>query len=187
MSAMTLTTRLTKDECIRRLQRHTGRDHAWVRWEFVPWAEGTIAAKIKGDHFRLFAWGPANSHGWGFSPWFYGTLVQEAGCVRIRGHFRWPRISQGFLLVWFGGLAAMAAAVLLLPSSAWSTGHRPPMFAVLGGMALVILPLLIMLKLNERYCRGQVDSIRNFLLHELQVQAADLQEPKQPHKVAASP
>ena len=58
MGIMSYTTDLAKDECLQRLKKHARRG-GWL----VPWAEGTIAAKICGDHFRLFAWGPLNVEG----------------------------------------------------------------------------------------------------------------------------
>jgi hypothetical protein len=67
MSAMTYTSDLSKDECLGRLQAHTGRG-LWTRW-----AEGTISARIHGNRFRLFAAGSANVRN-SFAPFFYGHL-----------------------------------------------------------------------------------------------------------------
>ena len=87
MSATIYTTDLTKDECLLRLQKHTGRG-GWARW-----AEGTIAAKIRGDRFRLFAWGPANVRN-SFAPFFYGRFEVVAEAHVFEGVFGFIRLSE---------------------------------------------------------------------------------------------
>jgi hypothetical protein len=123
MSAITFISALPKDECLRRLLAQT-RQRLWTRW-----AEGTISARVRGDRFRLFAWGPANVHN-SFAPIFYGRLEEVESKTRIHGRFRMHTLVQAFLFVWFSGLLAGAGLLLFLPASAWGSGHRPPVFAL---------------------------------------------------------
>ncbi len=171
MSATIYRTDLTKEECLRRLQKHTSRG-GWVPlaegW-WVPWAEGTIAAKIRGDRFRLFAWGPLNvGNSLALAPYFYGRLDGGASGTCIRGRFRFHPIIRGYLFVWFGGLVAMCGLLLLLPQSAWG-GQPPPRYAVLGPIAMMFLGVGL-LRWCQWLARRQLESLRNFLAHELQAQ-----------------
>ena len=167
MSATIYTTDLTKEECLRRLQKHTSRG-GWVPlaegW-WVPWAEGTIAAKIRGDRFRLFAWGPLNTSN-SFAPFFYGRLEGGTSGTCTRGRFQFHPLARGYVYLWFGGLVAMCGFLLLLPQSAWD-GRPPPRYAVLGPIAMILLGVGLV-----RWCRWlarrQLESLRNFLAHELQ-------------------
>jgi hypothetical protein len=119
MSAITYTSDLPKDECVRRLLAQT-RQGCWTRW-----AEGTISARVRGDRFRLFAWGPVNLRN-SFAPLFYGRLEEVEGKTRIHGRFRMHTSVQAFLFVWFGGLLAGAGLLLFLPASAWESDQRRP-------------------------------------------------------------
>src|SRR5207249_11872325 len=98
MRASFYTTDLAKPECLRRLQQHRCRGGWWT-----PWAEGTISATARGDHFTLFARGPVNVRN-SFAPLFKGRLEDCNGKTRIVGRFRMHRIVQVFLVVWFSGL-----------------------------------------------------------------------------------
>lgn len=162
MSAITYTTDYTKDECIRRLQAHTGRSR-WSRW-----AEGTISAKIRGDHFRLFAWGPANVRN-SFAPLFYGYFEEDKGKTRIKGHFRMHPIVWAFLVVWFGGLMAMSCLILLLPPSAWGSGQSPSGFVVLGPVGMMLLGFGFV-QFGRWLASGQAERLELFLAHELKAQ-----------------
>ena len=84
---------------------------------WTPWAEGTISARVRGDRFRLFAWGPLNLRN-SFAPLFYGRLEGVGGKTRIHGRFRMHALVQAFLFVWFGGLLVGAGLLLFLPASA---------------------------------------------------------------------
>ena len=162
MSATNYTSDLTKDECIRQLLRHTGRG-GWT-----PWAEGTIAAKIRGDHFTLFAWGPANLRN-SFAPRFYGRLEEDKGKTHICGRYRMHPILEAFLAVWFGGLVVMAALILFLPPSAWGAGRSPSGFAVVGPVGMMVLGFG-MVRFGRWLARGQAESLRSFLARELKAQ-----------------
>jgi hypothetical protein len=161
MSVSSYTTDLTKSECVRRLQGHAGR-RCWGQ----RWVEGTILAKIRGDHFRLFAWGPTNVRN-SFAPFFYGHLEEEGGRTRIQGCFRIHPFARAFLIVWFGGLMAEGSLILLLPTSAWGFGGRPPpVFAVLGIAGMMLLGYGFV-RFARWLGRGQVESVRSFLTREL--------------------
>jgi len=159
MRATNYTSDLTKDECIRRLQRHAGHG-GWM-----PWVEGTISAKIRGDRFRLFAWGPANLRN-SFSPRFYGRLDEDKGKTRICGRFRMHPFVEAFLAVWFGGLVGMAALIPLLPPTAWGTGRPPSAFAVAGPAGMMLLGYGIV-RFARWLARGQAESLVSFLVREL--------------------
>lgn len=160
MSAIVYTTDLPKDECLRRLRKHVGRG-GWQRW-----AEGTIAAKIRDDSFRLFAWGPANVRN-SFAPFFYGSLQSGADGTSIRGHFRFHPIVRGFRVLWFGGLMAGCVLILFTPQSKWSGGQAPPALAVLAPAAMMFLGFGFV-RFGRWLARGQRDSIQNFLIRELE-------------------
>jgi hypothetical protein len=163
MRVRTYTSDLTKCECVRRLEKHTGRD-GWP-----PWEEGTISAKIRGDRFRLFAWGPANL--WNsFAPRFYGRLHEDNGKTHIRGRYRMLPIVEVFLAMWFGGLAVMAALILLLPSTAWGTGRQPSAFAVVGAAVGMMLLGYGMVLFGRRLARGQSENLQSFLARVLKAQ-----------------
>ena len=165
MSATIYITDLTKDECIRRLQKHSGRN-SWTRW-----AEGTVSAQIRGDHFRLFAWGPVNFRS-SFSPFFYGRLEGGNGRTHIRGRFRSHPIARAFLVAWFGVLVAMAGLVLVLPPSAWGSGRALSPFASLGPAGMILLGLCFV-RFGRWLARGQVDSLKGFLAHELRARPCE--------------
>ena len=179
MSATIYTSDLTKDECLRRLQGHTGRS-GWTRW-----AEGTISAKVRGDRFRLFAWGPVNLRN-SFAPLFYGRLEEGIGETRIRGRFCMHPIVQAFLFVWFGGLVAGAGLMLFLPPSALGSGLRPSVFALLGpaGMGLLGLGLV---RFGRWLARGQMESLRCFLARELKARPLIEGTPNQSLQATAAP
>ena len=162
MSGITYTSKLPKDECLRRLVAQT-RQGFWTRW-----GEGTISARVRGDRFRLFAWGPPNLRN-SFAPLFYGRLEEVEGKTRIHGHFRMRGFVQAFLFVWFGGLVASAGLLLLLPASAWGSGHRPPIFALLGPVVMGLLGFGLV-RFGWWLGRGQVRSLRSFLTRELKAQ-----------------
>ena len=159
MSRTIFKTELTRSECLEQLRRHSlpgGR---------TPWVEGTISAKIRGDKFRLFAWGPANVRN-AFAPFFYGRLEECNGKTRIRGCFRMHTATRVFLAVWFGGLAIMGGLLVLLPPSAWGNGRPPPAIAILapGGMMLLGFGLI---RFVRWHTRGQTENLRCFLEREL--------------------
>lgn len=160
MSAITYTSDLPTDECLRRLlaQRRPG---FWT-----PWAEGTISARVRDGRFRLFAWGPANLRN-SFAPFFHGRLEEVDGKTRIYGHFRMHRLVHVFLFLWFGGLLAMAGLLLFLPASAWGSGQRPPMLAVLGPVVMGLLGFGLV-RFGQWLGRGQAESLRRFLSQELE-------------------
>ena len=171
MSATIYTTDLTKDECVRRLQVHTGRGR-WPRW-----AEGTISAKIRGDHFRLYAWGPLNLRN-SFAPLFYGRLEGVDSKTHIHGRFRMHPITRAFLIVWFGGLVAMAGLILTLPPSAWGSGPPPSVFMALGPAGMILLGYILFVFFGRWLARGQMESLRRFLKRELKAQQYDEGSPK---------
>jgi len=177
MSAVNLTTRLTKSECIRRIELCAGRDRGFG-WSWEPWQEGTIAAKIRGDRFRLFAWGPLFT-AISFAPFFQGRLEQGHDEVRIRGRFRLHRLVQGFVVIWFGGLAAMVGLMLLLPDESWIDGMKPPTIAALAPIGMMAVGAFL-LRLNRWFVRGQMESMRRFLQSELQAQEEGIPDPNQP-------
>lgn len=142
----------------------------------MPWADGTVAAKIRGDRFRLFAWGPRNT-GNSFAPFFYGRLEAGTSGTVIRGRFQLHRIVQAFLVVWFGGLIAGGGLVLFLPPTAWGRGQPLPPLAVLGPAGMLLLGLGF-LRLCRRLARGQAESLRCFLARELQAQVRVRAGPK---------
>jgi hypothetical protein len=166
---MTYTSELSQDECVRRLQAHTGRG-LWTQC-----AEGTISARIRGNRFRLFAWGPVNLRN-SFAPFFHGRVEEAGGTTLIRGRFRMHSIVQVFLFVWFGGLLAGAGLILLLAPSAWGSGQRPSAFALLGpaGMGLLGFGFI---RFGRWLGRGQAESIRRFLTRELRAQSWDERSP----------
>jgi len=157
MSVTIYMSQLTKDECVRQLQEHAGRG-CWTQC-----AEGTISTKIRGDHFRLFAWGSLRNS---FAPLFYGRLEEASGKTRIRGCFRMHPIAQAFLSLWFFGLTAIAALILFLPSSAWESGRAPSVFAALGPAGMILLGFGF-LRFSRWLARGQMESLRRFLKREL--------------------
>ena len=163
MKASIYTTDLAKPECLRRLQQRTFRGGWWT-----PWAEGTISVRTRGDHFSLFAWGPLNVRN-SFAPLFKGRLEDCNGHTRIVGRFRMHRLVQVFLVVWFGGLAAGAALMLLLPASGWGSGQRPPAFALLAPVGMSLLGFAFVW-FCRWLARGQKESLRCFLERELEAQ-----------------
>jgi len=179
MSATIYTSDLTKEECVRRLQAHTGRG-GWTLW-----AEGTVCAKIRGDHFRLCAWGPANLRN-SFAPFFYGRLEAGDGKTRIRGRFRLHLTVRAFLVVWFGGLVVIAGLILLLPPSGWGSRRSPSVFAVLGPAAMILLGFGF-IRLGRWLARGQMESLRCFLKRELNAQPDDAESPDNSLQATAAP
>lgn len=160
MNATTYTSELPKDECLRRLQAQTGRG-VWTRS-----AEGTISARIRGDQFRLFAWGRPNLRN-SFAPFFYGRLERANGKTRVRGHFSMHLLVRAFFFLWFGGLTAVAGLILFLPSSEWGSGQRPPGFALLG-LAVMGLLGFGLVRFGRWLGRGQAETLRLFLARDLQ-------------------
>ena len=159
MSAITYTSEMPKDECLRRL-------NAQPRHGFCTrWTEGTVAARVWGDRFRLFAWGSAGVRN-PFAPLFYGRLEEVGGRTRIRGRFRMLTIVRTLLFVWFGGLVAMAGLLLFLPASAWGSGQPPPPLALLGPAVMGLLGFGLV-RFGRSLGRGQTESLRNFLAREL--------------------
>jgi hypothetical protein len=163
MSATVYTTDLRKEECIERLQRHAGRG-GWV-----PWVEGTIGARIRGDRFRLFAWGPSNVRN-SFAPFFYGRLEGGTGSTRICGRFQFHPIVQAFLVMWFGGLVVGGSLELLLPSSAWESGRSLPLFVSLVPVGMILLGVCFVM-VCRWFARGQMENLRHFLRCELKARA----------------
>ena len=181
MRAMTYSSELSKQECLRRLQAHTGRGPGlWNRW-----AEGTISAKVRGNRFRLFAWGPINVRN-SFAPLFYGRLDEASDGTHIRGRFRMHPVVQALLVLWFGGLVAMAALLVLLPASSWGSRVAPPAFAVLGPVVMILLGYGVV-RLGRWFARGQVESIRAFLVRELTAHACNEGSPNPPLQAIAAP
>ena len=170
MRASIYTTDLAKAECLRRLQQRRFRGGWWT-----PWAEGTISAKTRGDRFTLFAWGPLNVRN-SFAPLFKGRLEDCNGQTRIVGRFRMHPIVQAFLVVWFGGVAAGAALMLLLPASEWGPGQRPPVYALLAPAGMALLGFAFV-----RFCRwlarGQMESLRCFVERELKARPSGDRSP----------
>jgi hypothetical protein len=181
MRAMTYTSELSKQECLRRLQAHTGRGPSlWNRW-----AEGTISAKVRGDRFRLFAWGPINLRN-SFVPLFYGRIEEASGNTHIRGGFRMHPVVQAFLVLWFGGLVAMAALLVLLPASSWGPGVAPPALSVLGPVVMILIGFGFV-RFGRWLARGQVESVQSFLVSELKAQACNEGSPNPPLQATAAP
>ena len=169
VSAIVYSTSLRREECLRRLQRHSARPG----WK--PQPKGTIYAKIRGDRFRLFATGPAYTHN-SFAPFFYGRLEEETNGTKIRGSFRMHWYVQGFLMVWFGGLAVMSGVVLFLilfrPNSAWEHGRSPPVWMAAGPVGMMALGAGLVL-FCRWLARGQRENLRSFLSEELEAQLND--------------
>ena len=165
MSAICYMSELPKDECLRRLLAHT-KQGFWTQK-----AEGTISARVRGGRFRLFAWGPVNLRN-SFAPLFYGQLEEVIGKTRIYGHFRMHILVYAILFVWFGGLLAISGLLLFLPASAWGSGQRPPMFALLGPVLMGLLGFGLVC-FGRWLGRGQAESLRSFLMRELEAQPMD--------------
>ena len=180
MSAITYTSNLPKDECLRRLLAQ--RRHGF----WTPWAEGTISARVRGDRFRLFAWGAVNLRN-SFAPLFYGRLEEVEGKTRIHGRFRMHTLVQAFLFVWFGGLLAGAGLLLFIPASDWGSGQRPPMFALLGPAIMGLLGFGLV-RFGWWLGRGQVESLMSFLTRELEAQpVAEGSQNNSLHATTAAP
>ena len=162
MSATVYTTNLTKDECLQLLQKRAGRG-GWV-----PWVEGTIAAKIRGNRFKVIAWGAANVRN-SFAPSYFGCIEGGTGSTRISGRFKLHPIVRGFLVLWFGALAFGGGLMILLPSSAWGSGRPPSLFLVLAPVGMGLLGFAFV-RFARRLARRQVESIRCFLRSELKAQ-----------------
>ncbi|HWQ92237.1 MAG TPA: hypothetical protein VN673_11240 [Clostridia bacterium] len=162
---MTYISELPKDECLRRLHAQP-KQVFWRRQ-----AEGTISAKVRGDRFRLFAWGSVMVRN-PFAPFFYGRLEETDGGTRIRGRFRMHTLVQAFVFAWFGGLIAAVLLMLFLPSSAWGSGQQPSLLALFGPAFIGLVGLGLV-----RFCRwlgrGQTESLKNFLIRELKAHPAD--------------
>ena len=160
------TTELTKEECLRRLQKHTGSAN-WG-WGWGRWEEGTISTNVHGDRFRLFASGSLNARN-AFAPFFYGRLEESGGGTRIAGRFRLHPFLRVFLAVWFGGLTFMVGLLLWLPRSAWGTERPPPWWAPLGPVAMMLIGYGLIL-VGRWFAGGQLECIQRFLSRELQAQ-----------------
>ena len=135
----------------------------------MPWVEGTIAARIRGDRFRLFACGPSNVRN-SFAPFFYGRLEGGTGSTRIRGRFQFHPIVRAFLVMWFGGLVVGGSQELLLPSSAWESGRSLPLFVTLAPMGMILLGVCFVM-VGRWFARGQMENLRHFLKCELKARA----------------
>jgi hypothetical protein len=180
MSALTYTSNLPKDECVRRLLAQRRQDF-WAEW-----AEGTISARVRGDRFQLFAWGPLNLRN-SFAPLFYGRLEEVEAKTRIHGRFRMHTLVQAFLFVWFGGLLAGAGLLLFLPASAWGSGQRPSMLALLGPAIMGLLGFGL-IRFGWWLGRGQVQSLRSFLTRQLEaLPIAEGSPNDSQHATAAAP
>jgi hypothetical protein len=163
MNAATYRSDLTKEECVRRLEANAHPGGWWT-----PWAEGTISAKVRGNRFRLFAWGPVNVRG-SCARLFYGRIEERDGKTCIAGRLRMHPIGRVFFTFWFGGLMTMAILLLALPASAWGSGPPPSPAWILGPLSMMLIGVGF-LRFGRWLARGQEDSIWRFLTRELKAE-----------------
>ena len=166
VSKIVYITKLSTVECLLRLESHVIPWSGVLRSTFTPMDKGTVVARVRGDSFRLFAQGTKHVQN-SFVPLFYGRVEATTEGARIVGRFRMHLFVRVFMGVWFGGLLAGAGLLLFLPASAWGSGQRPPLFALLGPLVIGLLGFGLV-RFGWWCGRGQAESLRSFLTRELE-------------------
>ena len=130
-SQITLHTRLSLAECQSRLAAAVDiQKLAFTRSGYA--GSKDILAKINGATFRLQK---RRNYRNGFAPFLYGRLVATENGTRIEGKFRMHPAARAFMVFWFGFLALMAIAVLLLPAHGQPETARFSVLQVTAGLA----------------------------------------------------
>jgi len=156
---------LTVAQCLERIQAHVPDSDAWCA-AGAAMERGTVLAKIRGQRVRLFALGPpwlVNS----YAPFFYGRVETVAGGTQIVGRFRWAPWVTAFMAVWFGALAAMTIALLVVVLVGPSDPTSPVLFDLLAPLVMMLAGAGLM-ALGRWLARKQVASVHQFLRVELE-------------------
>ena len=160
-------TRLSIVECRQRLQlRVPSRSHLWGLG-FTPMEEGTVIASVRGNRFKLFAWGQNP-----FARLFQGRLETTNEGTCIVGGFRMGRFAQAFMTLWFSGLA-----ILTIEMPVVALSDDPKLGLKTLDSTLVSLGMICfgvgLLFLGRWFSRGQVARILQFLREDLQAAPAE--------------
>jgi hypothetical protein len=163
MSRLVYITALSPDECLQRLQARASKRLSSSAWS--PPEEGTVAAKLRANRFRLFAQGQKYVRN-SFVPFFYGRVEASREGTRIIGSFRMHPFVHVFLAIWFGGLAVMAVVFPVVAFSGNVQGGKPPFVFVVGPVLMMLLGVGLV-AVGRRLSRGQIPRLREFLREEL--------------------
>ena len=130
-SQITLHTRLSLAECQSRLAAAVDiQKLAFTRSGYA--GSKDILAKINGATFRLQK---RRTHRNSFASFYYGSLISAENGTRIEGKFRMHPAARAFMVFWFGFLALMAIAALLLPARGQPETARFSVLLVTAGLA----------------------------------------------------
>ena len=151
-----LHTRLSMAECQSRLAAGVDMQKlAFTRSGYAGTKE--ILAKISGATFRLQK---RRTYRNSFAPFFYGKLIATENGTRIEGELRMHPAARVFMVFWFGFLAVLAIAALILPSRGQSEAGRLSVLLVSAGLAAFGVALV---KFGARLGRNERKALLDFL------------------------
>ena len=116
-----------------------------------------ILAKLSGADFRLQK---RRTYRNSFAPLFYGKLVAAENGTRVEGEFRMHPAARVFMTFWFGFLATIALAALILTTRGQPAAARFPMLLVTAGLAAFGVALV---KFGGRLGRNERVALVDFL------------------------
>ena len=129
-----LTSALTSEECLLRLQQASDSDD----WEHPAPAGEPMLVSIHGGGFTVM--NGSDDLGWRtFRRVFYGEIADRPGGPVIRGEFRLHPAARWSLTLWFGSMAAIVA--LLLVANLAGASALP---AGMTGWTAIVIPALML-------------------------------------------
>jgi len=136
---LTLTTRLTVEQCLARL-RQSVQPVPVV--QFRRPRRQTFHGRISGNRFKLLVLGPQYLMNNAFMPFFYGRLTATPSGAIVEGRLRRHPFVVVFSALWFGGVAAFVTWLLWAAATGSGTFMVHPALAVfaillLGAMGAV--------------------------------------------------
>ena len=117
-------------------------------------------AKIRANRFRLFAQGCKHVRN-SFVPFFYGRVEESRDGPRIIGSFKMHLFVRTFLLIWFGGVMAIAIGFPLTVQ-----GVKAPLIFIVGASLMTSLGAGLV-HFGRWLSRGQMSRLREFIREEL--------------------
>ena len=164
-------TSLPPSECRVRLQHYAEPDSLVRRFRFA--SRGTVYVSLRANSFRLFARGPALLHN-SLEPYFYGTIIENAGRTLIRGQFRVHPFVVVFMGIWFAGVVFIGGSVTVVMLYEILRGRRSPDSGLAPGLGVVIAPAMLafgvgLVLFGWRLGRSQRERIEQFLETTLQL------------------